>query len=92
MRTRYFVAGSLLIVGMLAIVQAQPGGFGGFGGGGPTSLVTNKAVQEDLKMTEEQVREMVVHLTHYIGWPLSTGVNEVAERVIAARRKAERAG
>jgi 4-carboxymuconolactone decarboxylase len=39
------------------------------------------------ELTEEQVRETVVHLTHYIGWPLSTGVNEVAERVIAARRE-----
>ena len=26
---------------------------------------------------------MVVHLTHYVGWPLATGVNEAAERVIA---------
>ena len=40
------------------------------------------------ELTEEQVRETVVHLTHYIGWPLSTGVNEVAEKVIARRRKA----
>jgi 4-carboxymuconolactone decarboxylase len=37
------------------------------------------------ELTVEQVRECVVHLTHYIGWPLSTGVNEVAERVIARR-------
>lgn len=42
------------------------------------------------ELSEEQVREMVVHLAHYIGWPLSTGVNEAAERVIAARRNAER--
>ncbi len=41
------------------------------------------------ELTEEQVREAVVHLTHYIGWPLSTGVNEVAERVIARRHKSE---
>ncbi len=40
------------------------------------------------ELTEEQVRETVVHLAHYIGWPLSTGVNEVAERVIARRHKA----
>jgi 4-carboxymuconolactone decarboxylase len=33
----------------------------------------------------DQVREIVVHLTHYIGWPLATLVNEAAERVIAAR-------
>jgi 4-carboxymuconolactone decarboxylase len=41
------------------------------------------------EMTEDQVRETVVHLTHYIGWPLSTGVNEVAERVIARRHRQE---
>lgn len=40
------------------------------------------------ELSEEQVREMVVHLAHYVGWPLSTGVNEVAERVIAARHTA----
>jgi hypothetical protein len=53
---RYFVAGSLLIVGMIAMVQAQPGGRGGFGG--PLFLVNNKAVQEDLKMTEDQVSKV----------------------------------
>ncbi len=37
------------------------------------------------ELTEEQVRETVLHLAHYVGWPLSTGVNEVAEKVIAAR-------
>ena len=42
------------------------------------------------ELTEEQVRETVLHLTHYIGWPLSTGVNSVAEKVIAQRRKAEK--
>ncbi len=41
------------------------------------------------ELTEEQVREMVLHLAHYIGWPLSTEVNAVAEKVIARRRKAE---
>jgi hypothetical protein len=56
MRIRYFVAGSLLIAGMITMVQAQRGGGGGFGG--PLFLVNNKAVQEDLKMTEEQVTKM----------------------------------
>jgi len=32
----------------------------------------------------EQIREVVIHLTHYIGWPLGSAVNEVAERVIAS--------
>ena len=40
------------------------------------------------ELTVDQVRETVVHLAHYIGWPLSTGVNEVAEKVIARRAKA----
>lgn len=41
------------------------------------------------ELTEEQVRETVLHLTHYIGWPLSTGINAVAEKVIAARHRKE---
>jgi 4-carboxymuconolactone decarboxylase len=39
------------------------------------------------ELDEGQVREVVVHLTHYVGWPLATGVNEAAERVIARRGK-----
>ena len=39
------------------------------------------------ELTEDQVRETVVHLAHYIGWPLSTGVNEAAEKVIARRHR-----
>ena len=39
------------------------------------------------ELTEDQVREVVVHLTHYVGWPLATGVHESAERVIARRRR-----
>ena len=44
------------------------------------------ALERD-ELTEEQVRETVLHLTHYIGWPLSTGINAVAEKVIAQRRR-----
>jgi 4-carboxymuconolactone decarboxylase len=43
------------------------------------------------ELTEEQVRELVLHLAHYIGWPLSTGVNAAAEKIIAERAKATRA-
>ncbi len=39
------------------------------------------------ELTEEQVRETVLHLTHYIGWPLSTEINAAAERVIAQRSR-----
>jgi len=40
------------------------------------------------ELTEDQVREIVIHLTHYIGWPLATGLSGAAERVIARRREA----
>ena len=43
---------------------------------------------ENGELTEEQVREIVIHLTHYVGWPLGTGLNGAAETVIARRRKA----
>ena len=39
------------------------------------------------ELDEDQVREVVLHLTHYVGWPLSTGMNAVAERAIARRRQ-----
>jgi 4-carboxymuconolactone decarboxylase len=42
------------------------------------------------ELTVEQVREVVVHLTHYIGWPISMGVSAAAETVI--RRHAPAAG
>jgi hypothetical protein len=58
MRVRYVVAG-LLAAGMVAMVQAQPGGgFGRGGGGSPLFLINNKAVQEDLKLGDEQVKKL----------------------------------
>ncbi len=53
----------------------------------PLVEIQFRSALERGELTEEQVRETVVHLTHYIGWPLSTGVNEVAERVIASRHE-----
>ena len=58
MRIRYFVAGSLLHR-RHGRDRPGPAGFrGGFGGGGPHRLISNKAVQEDLKLTEEQVTKL----------------------------------
>ena len=37
------------------------------------------------ELTADQVRESVIHLAQYVGWPRSTGVNEAAEKVIADR-------
>lgn len=39
------------------------------------------------ELTEDQVREVVIHLAHYVGWPLGAGVNNSAERTIARHRK-----
>lgn len=45
------------------------------------------ALERD-ELTVDQLREVIVHLTHYIGWPMSTGMNQTAETVIARRAKA----
>jgi 4-carboxymuconolactone decarboxylase len=50
----------------------------------------DSALKRD-EMTIEQVRKVVLHLTHYIGWPLSTGVGGAAENVIRQTRKAAQA-
>jgi 4-carboxymuconolactone decarboxylase len=47
----------------------------------------NCALERD-EMTVDQLREVVVHLTHYIGWPMSVEMNQAAESVIARRAKA----
>ena len=67
----------LLTMGVLAAL----------GKGDLLDIQFNSALERQ-EVTEEQVREIVVHLTHYIGWPLSTGMNQSAEKLIARRRKA----
>lgn len=42
------------------------------------------------ELTVEQVREIPVHLAHYVGWPLATAVHEAAEKVIARQEAADR--
>ena len=45
------------------------------------------AALDNGELTDDQVREIVVHLAHYAGWALAAGANNAAERVIARRRK-----
>ncbi len=40
------------------------------------------------ELSEDQVREVVIHLAHYAGWAIGAKVNNVAEAAIAAARKA----
>jgi 4-carboxymuconolactone decarboxylase len=68
----------LMTIGVLAAQGQSP----------LVELQFQSALDRD-ELTEEQVRETVIHLAHYIGWPLSTGLNEVAERVIARRQPTE---
>ena len=37
------------------------------------------------ELTVDQVREVVVHLTHYVGWPISVGINAAAEKIVGRR-------
>ncbi len=41
------------------------------------------------ELDEDQVREIVIHLTHYVGWPRATDISGSAERVIARWRAAQ---
>jgi 4-carboxymuconolactone decarboxylase len=40
------------------------------------------------ELTEEQLREVALFLTYYVGWPLGTRINGVVDKVIHQRRKA----
>jgi 4-carboxymuconolactone decarboxylase len=40
------------------------------------------------ELTVDQVRDVVVHLTNYVGWPISTGVSGAAEALIRRRATA----
>jgi len=42
------------------------------------------------EMTPDAIREVVIHLTHYVGWPIGATINNVAERTIARWEKAAR--
>jgi 4-carboxymuconolactone decarboxylase len=47
----------------------------------PMEVIFKAALQYG-ELTEEQVEEAVVYLTHYVGWPLGTVVMAVAKKVL----------
>ncbi len=51
----------------------------------------NAALQNG-EVTEDELREMAIFITHYVGFPRGSGFNNTVERVIAKRRKAAAAG
>ncbi|HEY4377557.1 MAG TPA: carboxymuconolactone decarboxylase family protein [Acidimicrobiales bacterium] len=43
------------------------------------------------ELTPEQIREVVIHLTHYTGWPSGAAVFNISEQVIGRWEKAQAA-
>lgn len=56
-----------------------------------SEVQVNAALQNE-ELTEDELREMAIFLTHYVGFPLGSGLNGVIERVTAKRAKAAAAG
>jgi 4-carboxymuconolactone decarboxylase len=44
------------------------------------------------EMTADELREMAIFITHYVGFPLGSTFNSAVEKTIAKRRKAEERG
>ena len=50
-------------------------------------IQVNAALGND-EMTEAELREMAIFITHYVGFPLGSTFNNVVEKVAARRKKA----
>lgn len=50
-------------------------------------IQVNAALHNE-EMTADELRELAIFITHYVGFPLGSGLNGVVERVIAKRAKA----
>lgn len=60
MRKAYTWMTALAVVAFVAgpaLAQDKPRGFGGFGGGGKLFYLTQKSVQDELKLTDDQVKK-----------------------------------
>jgi 4-carboxymuconolactone decarboxylase len=44
------------------------------------------------ELTEDELKEMSIFLTHYVGFPLASGLNGTVGRVVGKRKKAAKAG
>jgi 4-carboxymuconolactone decarboxylase len=45
------------------------------------------AALDNGELTEDELKEMAIFLTHYVGFPLGSGLNGVIRRVIAKRKQ-----
>jgi 4-carboxymuconolactone decarboxylase len=44
------------------------------------------------ELTKEELREAALFVTHYVGWPLGSKLNNAVERVLGKRKKAAQDG
>jgi 4-carboxymuconolactone decarboxylase len=44
------------------------------------------------ELTEDELKEISIFLTHYVGFPLASGLNGVVGRVVGKRKKAAKIG
>ncbi len=56
-----------------------------------TEVQVNAALANE-ELTEDELKEMAIFLTHYVGFPLGSGLNGVVGRVAAKRKKAAAKG
>ena len=56
-----------------------------------TEVQVNAALANE-ELTEDELKEMSIFLTHYVCFPLASGLNGVVGRVAAKRKKAAKAG
>ncbi|MDT5236545.1 MAG: 4-carboxymuconolactone decarboxylase [Mycobacterium sp.] len=56
-----------------------------------TEVQVNAALANE-ELTEDELKEMAIFLTHYVGFPLGSGLNGAVGRVAGKRKKAAKAG
>ena len=54
--------------------------------------VQANAVLQNEELTREELREMAIFLTHYVGFPLGSKLDGAVKRVVAKRKKAAESG
>jgi 4-carboxymuconolactone decarboxylase len=54
--------------------------------------VQANAILHNGEMTREELREVAIFVTHYVGFPLGSKLDGAVKRVVAKRKKAEESG
>ena len=54
--------------------------------------VQANAILHNEEMTREELREIAIFLTHYVGFPFGSKLDGAIKRVMAKRKKAEEKG